>query len=312
MRAQFLDSYFGTSSGVGICGSPAAGSDFRMFNEVRDTAILKLAGQGPVAGLFRDLAYDADADSLTGSAAMDRGTLTAFGSSAATLGPEGEAGAWQALADLTHGFESVLGSAGALPTLFAAVCGRGAELAGRVGEGMRTLGIDPGSLKVKLPGLDGESEEGDSEEGEDGVKSADAGRRRSPIRLMMLPRPTDFRVHGRRSRTTGASTLDWNIHAARRTGRMRRAAPPAIQPLATCSTIMRSVHRPNCRITGRDSFSRQGTDLFQMPMITGFSIFDCFAQPCLPLCNRSKSIDQGHIIVRVGARISCPNGSFAS
>ena len=137
-----------------------------MFNEVRDTAILKLAGQGPMAGLFRNLAYDADADSLTGSAAMDRGALTAFGSSAATLGPEGEAGAWRALADLTHGFESVVGSTGALTTLFAAVCGRGAELAGRVGEGMRALGIDPGSLKVKLPGIEDDSEEVDNEEGD--------------------------------------------------------------------------------------------------------------------------------------------------
>ena len=48
-----------------------------------------------------------------GSAAMDRSALNAFGNSAATLGPEGEAGAWRALADLTYGFESVVGSAGA-------------------------------------------------------------------------------------------------------------------------------------------------------------------------------------------------------
>ena len=165
MQAKFLDSYFGYQAGVGIAEvlPPEAISD--MFNEVRDTAILKLAGQGPMAGLFRDLAYDADADSLTGSAAMDRSALNAFGNSAATLGPEGEAGAWRALADLTHGFESVVGSAGALTTLFAAACGRGAELAGQVGEGMRTLGIDPGSLKVKLPGLEGEGEEGESEQG---------------------------------------------------------------------------------------------------------------------------------------------------
>jgi hypothetical protein len=123
-----------------------------------------------VAGLFRDLAYDASADRLTGSAAINRDTLGAFGSSAATLGPDGEAGAWRALADLTHGFESVLGSAGALLTLFAAVCGRGAELARQVGEGMRSLGIDPGSLKVKLPGLEEENEGGEEE-----TESADAG-----------------------------------------------------------------------------------------------------------------------------------------
>ncbi len=258
-----------------------------MFNEVRDTAILKLAGQGPMAGLFRDLAYDADADSLTGSAAMDRSALTAFGSSAATLGPEGEAGAWRALADLTHGFESVVGSTGALTTLFAAVCGRGAELAGRVGEGMRTLGIDPGSLKVKLPGLEGEDEEGEDEEGEggqDGVESADAedaGCRRHP--LMMFPRPTRLPT-GRRSLTR--APRPWTGTSMRHgwTGRIRRAAPPAIQPLAICSTNIRSVHRLNHRliaeITGRTASQRQGVDLFQMPMITGFSIFDCLAQPC--------------------------------
>ena len=62
MQAKFLDSYFGNQAGVGIAEvlPPEAISD--MFNEVRDTAILKLAGQGPMAGLFRDLAYDADAD----------------------------------------------------------------------------------------------------------------------------------------------------------------------------------------------------------------------------------------------------------
>ena len=72
MQVKFLDSYFGYQAGVGIVEvlAPEAISD--MFNEVRDTAILKLAGQGPMAGLFRNLAYDADADSLTGSAAMDR------------------------------------------------------------------------------------------------------------------------------------------------------------------------------------------------------------------------------------------------
>jgi hypothetical protein len=143
-QAKFLDSYFGTQTSIGIAEvlPPETISD--LFNEVRDAAILKLAGQGPVAGLFRDLAYDAGADRLTGSAAMDRGALTVFGSSAATLEPEGEAGAWQALADLTHGFESVLGSTGALPTLFAAVCERGADLAGRVGEkGCAPLGSIP-------------------------------------------------------------------------------------------------------------------------------------------------------------------------
>ena len=46
------------------------------------------------------------------------------------------------------------------------MCGRGAELAGRVGEGMRALGIDPGSLKIKLPGIEDDSEEVDNEEGD--------------------------------------------------------------------------------------------------------------------------------------------------
>ena len=215
VQAKFLDSYFGTSSGVGIAEVLPPEAISEMFNEVRDAAILKLAGQGPVAGLFRDLAYDAGADRLTGSAAMDRGTLNAFGNSAATLGPEGEAGAWRALADLTHGFESVLGSAGALPTLFAAVCGRGAELAGQVGEGMRTLGIDPGSLKVKLPGLEGEAKRVKrlvkrTIELADAGDAGDAGPI-LPMRLRTALSTSDWAEEP----DTAASTLDWNIHAAR-------------------------------------------------------------------------------------------------
>ena len=70
MRAsKFLDSYFGTQPASGSRKS-CVGSNFRYVHEVRDAAILKLAGQGPVAGLFRDLAYDAGADRLTGSAAI--------------------------------------------------------------------------------------------------------------------------------------------------------------------------------------------------------------------------------------------------
>jgi hypothetical protein len=220
MQAKFLDSYFGYNTGVGIAEvlPPEAISD--MFNEVRDTAILKLAGQGPMAGLFRGLAYDADADTLTGSAAMNRNALNAFGNSAATLGPEGEVGAWRALADLTHGFESVVGSAGALTTLFAAACGRGAALAGQVGEGLRTLGIDPGSLKVKLPGLEGEDEEGENEQGEggqDGVESADAedvAEDAGTPSADDIPPPCQTSDRAEEP-DTGTSTLDWNIQAAR-------------------------------------------------------------------------------------------------
>ena len=138
---------------------PEAISD--MFNEVRDAAILKLAGQGPMAGLFRDLAYDADADQSDrqrrhGPEHADRVRKQCRDLGAGRRG-RGMAGAGRPDPWLRVG----LGSTGALTTLFAAVCGRSAELAGRVGEGMRTLGIDPGSLKVKLPGLDGESEEGE-------------------------------------------------------------------------------------------------------------------------------------------------------
>jgi hypothetical protein len=291
MQAKFLDSYFGYHTGVGIAEvlPPEAISD--MFNEVRDTAILKLAGQGPMAGLFRNLAYDADADSLTGSAAMDRNALTAFGSSAATLGPEGEAGAWRALADLTHGFESVVGSTGALTTLFAAVCGRGAELAGKVGEGMRTLGIDPGSLKVKLPGLDGENEEADSEEadsegGEDGQDGFDSTDVEDAEASSIDDAPSPYLTSGwAEEPETGASTLDWNIQAAR----MDWADTPGgtgsnstfgnlFDDYSVSSSSQSQGY--GTQDYGQNSLSRQGVDLFQMPMITGFSIFDGLVQPC--------------------------------
>jgi hypothetical protein len=271
MRALFLDSYFGTSSSIGIGEvlPPEAISD--MFEEVRDAAMLKLAGQGPVAGLFRNLAYDASTDRLTGSAAMDRHTLTAFGSSAATLGPEGEAGAWQALADLTHGFESVLGSAGALPTLFTAICGRGAELAGRVGDGMRALGIDPGTLKVKLPGIGDESEENESEENEsedgesdeadgsgEALESTDAANAETPATV---------------------SALDWDIYSASREWTTLPGGSGDAQGFGSLSGDYAAGSSPS-RDSGEASFRRQAADLFQMPALTGFSIFDCFAQPC--------------------------------
>ena len=43
---------------------------------------------------------------------------------------------------------------------------------------MRTLGIDPGSLKVKLPGLEGEGEEGEDDR---------ADRMASSWRMPMMP-----------------------------------------------------------------------------------------------------------------------------
>jgi len=273
MRARFLDSYFGTSSGVGIGEVLPPEAISEMFGEVRDAAMLKLAGQGPVAGLFRDLAYDASADRLTGSAAINRVTLNAFGSSAATLGPDGEAGAWRALADLTHGFESVLGSAGSLPTLFAAVCGRGAELAGRVGEGMRTLGIDPGSLKVKLPGLEEENEGG--EEKTDSADAEDAGA------------STDFADAApngafdgmEEAPVTAASTLDWDVYSASRDWTALPGGSDSAQGFGSLFDDY-AAGSSRSRNSGDASFERQGADLFQMPAITGFSIFDCFAQPC--------------------------------
>jgi hypothetical protein len=274
-QAQFLDSYFGTRTSVGIAEvlPPETISD--LFNEVRDAAILKLAGQGPVSGLFRDLAYDAGADRLTGSAAMDRGALTAFGSSAATLGPEGEAGAWQALADLTHGFESVLGSSGALPTRFAAVRERGADLAGRVGEGLRTLGIDPGSLKVKLPGLDGD-EDGEKN-GEEGFESADAGDAGSfsadeASETFTAPDWTE-------EPDTGVSTLDWNTHAARQDW---SALPGGTTGGTEYGTLFDDYAIGTSSLSqgyGQNGVQQQSADLFQMPVVTGFSIFECFLQP---------------------------------
>jgi hypothetical protein len=281
MQAKFLDSYFGNQAGIGIAEvlPPEAISD--MFNEVRDTAILKLAGQGPMAGLFRDLAYDADADSLTGSATMNRSALNAFGNSAATLGPEGEAGAWKALADLTHGFESVVGSTGALSTLFAAACGRGAQLAGRVGEGMRALGIDPGSLKIKLPGLEDDDEKGDSEEGEggqDGFESGDADDAEAPS-ADDVPSPYQISDWAEEPET-GASTLDWDTRNARLDWADLpggTSGNPAFGSLFDDYAVSSSSQSQDY---GRNSFQPQGLDLFQMPIITGFSILDCLVQPC--------------------------------
>jgi hypothetical protein len=275
-QARFLDSYFGTQTSVGIAEvlPPEAISD--MFNEVRDAAILKLAGQGPVAGLFRDLAYDAGTDRLTGSAAMDRGTLNAFGSSAATLGPEREAGAWQALADLTHGFESVLGSTGALPTLFAAVCERGAGLAGRVGEGLRTLGIDPGSLKVKLPGLDGD-EDGE-ENGEDGFESGDAGDAGS-FQADEASESFTTAPDWAEEPDTGVSTLDWNTHAARQDWSALPGGATGGMGFGNLFDDYAVGASSPSQGYGQNSAQQQGADLFQMPVITGFSIFDCLLPP---------------------------------
>jgi len=290
MQAKFLDSYFGYRAGVGIAEvlPPEAISD--MFGEVRDAAILKLAGQGPMAGLFRDLAYDADADSLTGSATMNRNALNAFGSSAATLGPEGEAGAWKALADLTHGFESVVGSAGALTTLFTAACGRGAQLAGRVEEGMRALGIDPASLKIKLPGLEDDDEKGDSEEsaseegedGQNGFESGDAEDAEAPSADDVLSpyQVSDWAEEPETGASTLASTLDWDTRNARLDWADLpggTSGNPAFGNLFDDYAVSSSSQSQDY---GRNSFQQQGIDLFQMPIITGFSILDCLVQPC--------------------------------
>jgi hypothetical protein len=253
-----------------------------MFNEVRDTAILKLAGQGPMAGLFRGLAYDADADSLTGSAAMNRSALNAFGSSAATLGPEGEAGAWQALAALTHGFESVVGAAGALTTLFTAACGRSAQLASQVGEGMRTLGINPGNLKVKLPGLDDDSEEGkEGDDGEGDFESADAGDAGLPSgdEVSVPDMAPETAPDWVAEQDATASNLDWNTYAARQTWDALPGGTTggsAFGNLFDDYAVGASSQSPDY---AQSSFSQQATDLFQMPRVTGFSIFDCFTQP---------------------------------
>jgi hypothetical protein len=285
MRARFLDSYFGTTSGIGIGEVLPPEAISEMFDEVRDAAMLKLAGQGPVAGLFRDLAYDASADRLTGSATINRDTLSAFGSSAATLGPDGEAGAWRALADLTHGFESVLGSAGALPTLFAAVCGRGAELAGQVGEGMRTLGIDPGSLKVKLPEMAEESEGGEGDEADCGedeeTDSADAEDAGAPVDFADAARNGAY-DRMEEAPVTAASTLDWDVYSASRDWAALPGGSDGAQGFGSLFGDYSAGPSPS-RNSGDAGFERQGADLFQMPAITGFSIFDCFAQPCFSI-----------------------------
>ena len=280
MRARFLDSYFGTASGVGIGEVLPPETIFEMFDEVRDAAMLKLAGQGPVASLFRDLAYDAGFDRLTGNAAMDRDTLSAFGRSAATLGPDGEAGAWRALADLTHGFESVLGSAGALPTLFAAVCGRGAELACQVGEGMRALGIDPGSLKVKLPEMEEESEGGEGDEteySEEESDSADAGDAGVPVGFADAA-PNGAYDRMEEAPVMVASTLDWDVYSASRDWAALPGGADGAQGFGSLFGDY-TAGPSRSRNSGDANFERQDAELFQMPAITGFSIFDCFAQP---------------------------------
>lgn len=261
-QASFLDSYFGNASGVGIANVLPPEEISGLFDEVRDAAMLKLAGQGPVAGLFRDLSYDADADRLTGSAAMDRNTLTAFGSSAATLGPDGEAGAWRALAELTHSFEAVLGSSGALTTLFTDICGRGAELAGRVGEGMRVFGIDPGGLKVKLPGSEDAGEEGGSTE-DDGsgseLESTCAGE-------------ADSAPDGHASvlnRDACDPSQDWSVLPGGSGTSQGFGGLFGDYP----------ADRSQSWAATSDGFQWQSAALFQIPSIAGFSIFDSFGQP---------------------------------
>lgn len=191
-EAAFLEKYFGARAAGGIAEALSPDAISEVFGEVRDAAILKLTGQGCLSGLFRGLTYDPKADRLTGSAVIDRDGLAAFGGSAAALGPEGEAGAWQALAALTRGFEEALGEANALPSLLAAVRDRGADLAGRVGEGLRTLGIDVDSVRLKLPG-------GDDDEGKEDEETVEAS----------------FEEFGPEPQET-AETLDWSRHDARR------------------------------------------------------------------------------------------------
>ncbi|WP_158044466.1 hypothetical protein [Skermanella pratensis] len=157
-EAAFLEKYFGADAAGGITEALSPDAISEVFDQVRDAAILKLTGQGCLSGLFRNLAYDPKADRLIGSAVIDHDGLAAFGGSAANLGPDGEAGAWQTLAALTRGFEAALGEADALPSLLTAVRDRGADLAGRVGQGLRTLGIDVDSVKLKLPGGDEETD----------------------------------------------------------------------------------------------------------------------------------------------------------
>lgn len=155
-EAAFLEKYFGAHAAGGIAEALSPDAISEVFGQVREAAILKLTGQGCLSGLFRDLAYDPKADRLTGSAVIDHDGLAIFTGSAAVLGPEGEADAWRTLAALTRGFEEALGEADALPSLLAAVRDRWADLAGRVGQGLRTLGIDVDSVRLKLPGGDAE------------------------------------------------------------------------------------------------------------------------------------------------------------
>ena len=166
-EAAFLEKYFGAHAAGGIAEALSPDAISEVFGQVRDAAILKLTGQGCLSGLFRDLAYDPKADRLTGSAVIDHDGLAAFGGSAAALGPEGEAGAWQALAALARGFEDALGEADSLTSLMAAVLDLGADLAGRVGQGLRTLGIDVDSVRLKLPG-GGEEETAETSSEESG------------------------------------------------------------------------------------------------------------------------------------------------
>jgi hypothetical protein len=141
---------------------------------------------------------------------------------------------------------------------------------------MRTLGIDPGSLKVKLPGLEGEGEEG--EDRQDGVESANADDAGMPS-ADEIPQPYQTSDWAGEP-DTGASTLDWNIQAAR----MDWAdTPGGTAGGSTFGNLFNDYSVNSSSQTenyGWNSSQRQGIDLFQMPMITGISIFDCLAQPC--------------------------------
>jgi hypothetical protein len=138
---------------------------------------------------------------------------------------------------------------------------------------MRTLGIDPGSLKVKLPGVEEESEGGEEETG-----SADTGDAGASTDF------ADAAPNGAFDGTdeapaTAALTLDWDVYPASRDWAALPGGSDNSQGFGSLfDDYAAGPSRP--RNSGDASFERQGADLFQMPAITGFSIFDCFAQPC--------------------------------
>ena len=146
---------------------------------------------------------------------------------------------------------------------------------------MRTLGIDPGSLKVKLPEMAEESEGGEGDEADcdedEQTDSADAEDAGAPDDFADAE-PNGGYDRREEAPVTAASTLDWDVYSASRDWAALPGGSDGAQGFGSLFGDY-AAGPSSSRNSGNAGFERQGADLFQMPAITGFSIFDCFAQP---------------------------------